>query len=61
MRYSVDDDFAIELSQRLYNLLADKGQPLARAVGMAVKELTAGSRFPAAVGGDACAVRRMRG
>jgi tetratricopeptide (TPR) repeat protein len=47
MRYPVDDDFAIELSEKLYELLADKGQPLARAVGMTVKELTAGNKFPA--------------
>jgi tetratricopeptide (TPR) repeat protein len=47
MRYPVDDDFAIELSEKLYELLADKEQPLARAVGMAVKELTSGNRFPA--------------
>jgi tetratricopeptide (TPR) repeat protein len=46
MRYSVDDDFAIGLSEKLYNLLADKGQPLARAVGMTVKELAASGRFP---------------
>jgi len=46
MRYSVDDDFAIELSEKLYSLLADKGQPLARAVAMTVKQITAGGRFP---------------
>jgi CHAT domain-containing protein len=47
MRYPVADDFAIELSEKLYDLLAAKGQPLARAVGMTVRELTAGNRFPA--------------
>jgi hypothetical protein len=64
MRYPVSDDFAIELSEKLYELLADKGQPLARAVGMTVKELTAGNRFltlsaatPALFGGCAAGVR----
>jgi tetratricopeptide (TPR) repeat protein len=47
MRYPVADEFAIELSKKLYALLVAKGQPLARAVGMTVKELTAGNRFPA--------------
>jgi tetratricopeptide (TPR) repeat protein len=47
MRYPVDDDFAIELSEKLYELLADKGQPLARAVSMTIRELTARSMFPA--------------
>jgi Tfp pilus assembly protein PilF len=47
MRYPVADDFAIELSAKLYDLLAEKGQPLARALGMTVKELTSGNRFPA--------------
>jgi hypothetical protein len=47
MRYPVADDFAIELSQKLYELLLAKGQPLARAVGMTVKELTSGNRFTA--------------
>jgi tetratricopeptide (TPR) repeat protein len=47
MRYSVDDNFAIGLSGKLYELLADRGQPLARAVGIAVKELSAGGGFSA--------------
>jgi hypothetical protein len=47
MRFSVDDDFAIELSEKLYELLAYRGQPLARAVGMTVRELTTRGRFPA--------------
>ena len=36
MRYPVDDDFAIALTGKLYELLADKGQPLPRAVGIAL-------------------------
>jgi tetratricopeptide (TPR) repeat protein len=47
MRYPVGDGFAIGLSEKLYELLVDKGQPLARAVGMTVKELTAEDRFRA--------------
>jgi hypothetical protein len=39
MRYPVDDEFAIALSQELYELLADKGQPLPRAVGKVLKQL----------------------
>jgi tetratricopeptide (TPR) repeat protein len=64
MRYSVDDDFAIGLSQKFYELLADRGQTVARAVGMAVKELSAGDRFsalsaatPALFGGSAPELR----
>jgi tetratricopeptide (TPR) repeat protein len=60
MRYSVDDDFAIALSEKLYELLADRGQPAAHAVGMAVKDLSAEGRFsalsaatPALFGGSA--------
>jgi tetratricopeptide (TPR) repeat protein len=47
MRYPVDDEFAIALTTRLYELLADKGQPLSRAVGMALRRLSADPRFPA--------------
>lgn len=47
MRYPVADEFAFELSEKLYALLIAEGQPLARAVGMTIKELTAGNRFPA--------------
>jgi CHAT domain len=43
MRYPVGDDFAIALSAKLYELLADKGQSLPRAVGMALRHvLTSG-------------------
>ena len=46
MRYPVDDEFAIALTGRLYDLLADKGQPLPRAVGLTLRELAAHG-FPA--------------
>lgn len=39
MRYPVTDDFAIDLSAKLYNLLAGKGRPLPRALGMALTEI----------------------
>jgi len=39
MRYPVGDEFAIALSDKLYDLLADKGQPLPRAVGLALRHL----------------------
>jgi hypothetical protein len=39
MRYPVDDDFAIALTGKLYDLLAAKGQPLPRAVGMTLAQL----------------------
>ena len=39
MRYPVDDDFAIALTGKLYHLLAEKGQPLPRAVGMTLRQL----------------------
>jgi tetratricopeptide (TPR) repeat protein len=41
MRFPVSDEFAIELSTKLYELLADKGQPLPSAVRMTVKHLAA--------------------
>ena len=41
MRYPVGDDFAIALSERLYDLLARQGQPLPRAVGLTLRELAA--------------------
>jgi tetratricopeptide (TPR) repeat protein len=50
MRYPVDDEFAIALSGKLYTLLADKGQPLPRAFGIALRQLASGlhgRKFPA--------------
>jgi tetratricopeptide (TPR) repeat protein len=38
MRYPVVDDFAIALAERLYELLARKGQTLPRALGIALKD-----------------------
>ncbi|GII02887.1 CHAT domain-containing protein [Planobispora takensis] len=37
MRYPVVDSFAIDLSTGLYDLLVDKGRPLPRALGMALR------------------------
>ena len=37
MRYPVVDDFAISLAEKLYDLLAGKGQPLPRALGIALR------------------------
>lgn len=39
MRFPVTDEFAIALSGELYRLLAEKGQPLPRAVGLALRQL----------------------
>jgi hypothetical protein len=39
MRFPVIDDFAIDLAERLYGKLVDKGQPLARALGLALPEV----------------------
>jgi len=39
MRYPVTDDFAIALTSKLYELLADKGQSLPLAVGRALRHL----------------------
>ncbi len=41
MRYPVNDDFAIWLSSKFYELLAGEGQPLPRAVGTALRQLAA--------------------
>ena len=47
MRYPVMDDFAIALSGKLYDLLAAKGRPLPRALGMALGEVVAVPPTPA--------------
>jgi hypothetical protein len=47
MRYPVTDDFAIALAEKLYKLLADKGQPLPRALAMAMREVVADPPTPA--------------
>jgi hypothetical protein len=48
MRYRVDDEFAMTLTGKVYELLAEQGKPLPRAVGLALRELSgAESAFPA--------------
>ena len=47
MRYPVGDEFAMALTVKLYDLLARQGQPLPRAVGMTLRQLLAGTRYPA--------------
>ena len=47
MRYPVDDEFAIALTTKLYELLTDKGQPVGRALSMTLRQLAAGPPFPA--------------
>jgi tetratricopeptide (TPR) repeat protein len=48
MRYPVDDEFAIAFTGKLYDLLADKGRDLPRAVAMALRQLAAaGTAYPA--------------
>jgi AAA domain len=50
MRYPVHDDFAIALTGKLYELPAAKGQPLPRALGIALRQLAAqavGATWPA--------------
>jgi hypothetical protein len=50
MRYPVDDEFAIALTGKLYDLLARQGQSLPRAVGMTLRQLVTGAgaaAFPA--------------
>lgn len=47
MRYPVGDDFAMALAAKLYDLLARQGQPLPRAVGMTLRQLLAGTTYPA--------------
>jgi tetratricopeptide (TPR) repeat protein len=46
MRYPVGDDFAIALTGKLYDLLADKGQDLPRAVAITLRQITAGAAWP---------------
>jgi CHAT domain len=46
MRYPVDDEFAIALSGKLYDLLAEKGQPLPQAVGLTLRDLAGQARYP---------------
>ena len=46
MRYPVADDFAIALTGKLYELLAEKGQPLPRAVGMTLRQLADDRPWP---------------
>jgi hypothetical protein len=40
MRYRVGDEFASALTATLYRLLAEKGQPLPRALGMTLQQLS---------------------
>ncbi|MBO0803718.1 MAG: CHAT domain-containing protein [Nocardiopsaceae bacterium] len=49
MRFPVGDEFAIALAGKLYDLLARQGQPLPRAVALALSHLTyhANRRYPA--------------
>jgi CHAT domain len=48
MRYRVDDEFAMTLTGKVYELLAERGRPLPRAVGLALREMSrAESPFPA--------------
>ncbi|HEX6933996.1 MAG TPA: hypothetical protein VF162_17775 [Streptosporangiaceae bacterium] len=47
MRFPVVDDFAIALNRELYGLLVGQGQPLGRALGIALPDLVAGPATPA--------------
>jgi tetratricopeptide (TPR) repeat protein len=47
MRYPVGDEFAMALTEKLYDLLARQGQPLPRAIGMTLRQLLTGSKYPA--------------
>ena len=51
MRYPVGDDFAISLSRKLYALLAGEGQPLPRAVGITLRQLSTGKSQAGPPGG----------
>ena len=46
MRYPIVNEFAAELTDRLYDLLAGKDQPLARALGIAVRQILSGPPTP---------------
>ena len=49
MRYPVTDEFAIALTDRVYDLLISKGRPLPRAVALALRQVlpaTGGAQFP---------------
>jgi hypothetical protein len=52
MRYPVGDEFAIALSAELYRLLADRGQPLPRAVGLALRHVLDSADESATGGGQ---------
>src|ERR1019366_3559055 len=47
MRYPVGDEFAMALTGKLYDLLARQGQPLPRAIGITLRQLLTGTRYPA--------------
>ena len=48
MRFQVNDDFAIALSEKMYELLLDKEESLPRAVGLALRDLeNSAQAFPA--------------
>jgi tetratricopeptide (TPR) repeat protein len=47
MRYPVVDEFALALTGKLYDLLIGQGQPLPRALGMTLRQLLAGTSYPA--------------
>jgi len=46
MRYPVVDSFAIGLAEKLYHLIADSGQPVPAALGLALPELVKGTPAP---------------
>jgi hypothetical protein len=47
MRYPVGDEFAVALTGRLYDLLARQGQALPRAIGITLRQLLTGTKYPA--------------
>jgi len=46
MRYPVVDSFAIGLAEKLYHLIADRGQPVPAALGLVLPELVKGTPAP---------------